>query len=487
MNIAIIGAGIAGLAAAVRLQAKGHQVQVFEANNFAGGKLGQLQQDGYRFDTGPSLFTMPHLVEELFSLANKNMADYFTYSRLDTVCNYFWDDGTRLTAWADSQKYAAEAEAKLGCPAPTLLHALRDSQRKYEATADTFLHKSLHKPSTYLSKDILKVLAATPSLNIFSSMHSVNAKRFGKNSKMTQLFDRYATYNGSSPYLASGILTMIPHLEQNIGAFIPHGGMFAISQSIYKLALELGVQFHFNTPVLEITTQANKATGIKTASQALAFDRVVCNMDIYFAYQKLLPNAKAPTRILAQPKSSSALIFYWGIRHSFPQLNVHNIFFANDYHNEFKTIFQDKSVADDVTIYINITSKQCPDDAPHNAENWFVMVNVPALQPHHDWDALIPRIRQQVIARLNHNLGTDIAPLIATEAILDPRTIQSRTQSHLGALYGSSSNTKMAAFLRHPNFSKQYKNLYFCGGSTHPGGGIPLCLLSAKITADLLQ
>ena len=206
-------------------------------------------------------------------------------------------------------------------------------------------------------------------------------------------------------------------------------------------------------------------------------------MDVYPTYRKLMPRAKVPEKTLAQERSSSAVIFYWGMKTTFPSLDLHNIFFSNDYKAEFDVLFQDKKVFDDPTVYVNITSKDVPTDAPDGCENWFVMVNTPANHGQ-DWDKIVMQLRTQIIEKLERQLNRSIRQYIEEEEVLTPALIQSKTQSHLGALYGASSNDKMAAFLRHPNFSRQFKNLYFCGGSVHPGGGIPLCLLSAKIVSD---
>jgi phytoene dehydrogenase-like protein len=212
---------------------------------------------------------------------------------------------------------------------------------------------------------------------------------------------------------------------------------------------------------------------------------VVSNMDIYPTYKHLLPDQPHPERTLAQERSTSAMIFYWGIRAEFPELDLHNIFFSKDYQAEFEAHSRGE-VCSDPTVYINITTKYDPQDAPPGCETWFVMVNVPANSTGQDWDALTQRIRRQVLDKLSHNLGRPIEPLIACEATLDPRTIQSKTASWQGALYGTASNNMFSAFLRHPNFSSKIKSLYFVGGSVHPGGGIPLCLLSAKITDSLI-
>jgi len=484
LKIGIIGTGVAGMASAVRMASRGHEVEVWEANDYPGGKLSEFQLGDYRFDAGPSLFTMPSYVEALFKIAGERCEDHLKYKRLDVVCNYFWEDGTQLSAYADPEKFAKELEDKLNIPPEVLDKILADSQRKYDIAGEIFLEKSLHKLSTWLQPKILKAMLLIPSLDLFRSMHAVN-KRFYKNPKLVQLLNRYATYNGSNPYKAPGLLTVIPHFEYNIGAFIPEGGMNKITQAIHDLGRRKGVQFHFGKHVEEIQIEDGHAKGVIVEGKMHAYDKVISNMDVYSTYKKLLPKAKHPERTLRQERSTSAVIFYWGIKKKFPELDVHNILFSEDYEHEFAAMAKG-DITDDPTVYINITKKYVPTDAPMDCENWFVMVNAP-YNRNQDWDQLIARTRKNIVAKINRVLKTNLEDLIVQESLLDPRTIESRTSSHLGALYGSSSNNKMAAFMRHANFSSRIKDLYFCGGSVHPGGGIPLCLLSAKIVDEIIN
>ncbi len=484
LKVGIIGAGIAGLGTAVRLANRGYEVTVFEANAYPGGKLSQFKVGAYRFDAGPSLFTMPQYVEELFQMSGIAIEDHFEYERLDIVCNYFWEDGTELSAYANKNDFAREVENVLNVPSSKVLNLLRDSARKYELTGRIFLEKSLHRLATWLDWSVIKAMLKVPSFDLFTSMNKVN-ERLIEHPKLVQLFNRYATYNGSNPYKAPGLLSIIPHFEYEFGAYIPKGGMHSITQSIFELAKELGVTFYFNTKAVEIEVGQGKAKGIKTQTSEYEFDKVICNMDVFHAYKQLLPNEQHPTRILSQPKSTSALIFYWGIKGTFPQLDLHNILFSEDYQKEFDYLDNGK-ILNDPTVYINITSKYCPEDAPSGCENWFTMINVP-YNAGQDWEAMIAQAKTNIIAKINRVLGVEIEALIECEQVLDPRTIESRTQSHLGSLYGTSSNNRMAAFMRHANFSQKIKNLYFCGGSVHPGGGIPLCLLSAKIVDELIE
>jgi phytoene desaturase len=480
----IIGAGIAGIATAIRLATKGYAVEVFEANSYPGGKLSEFEKDGFRFDAGPSLFTMPQYVDELFKLAGKNPSDYFKYQKLDVLCKYFYADSTKLTAYADANKFASEISKTIGEP-PSVIKRYTDNSRSiYNITNQVFLEQSLHRLKTFLSWSTLKSIFNVGGIDAMRTMHKAN-EGFFKDERMVQFYDRFATYNGSNPYSAPATLNVIPHIEQYFGAYFPEGGMYSITTSLVKLAESLGVKFNYNSRVDEIVLERQKVKGIRVKDQLIKADIVVSNMDVWFTYHQLLRRHPAlfPKKILSQERSSSALIFYWGINKQFPQLDLHNIFFSADYKAEFDHIWHQKNIYSDPTIYLNISSKYKTDDAPANCENWFVMINVPS-NSGQDWDRLIKNVRVNIISKLNKILGEDISPLIISESILDPRSIESRTSSYQGSIYGTSSNNKFAAFLRHANKSSKISNLYFCGGSVHPGGGIPLCLLSAKIVSD---
>ncbi|MBT6029865.1 MAG: phytoene desaturase [Crocinitomicaceae bacterium] len=479
----IIGSGIAGIACSIRLKGMGYNVSVFEANSYPGGKLSEINLGSYRFDAGPSLFTLPNLVEELISSTGKSPSDYFNYEKRDVICNYFWEDGTVFSADSNAKTFAQEAANLFDVDASQIEAYLEHSEKIYNLTSKVFLESSLHKSSTYLSLGTLKAIVNIFGMNISKTVDAVNRERL-IDPKLVQLFNRFITYNGSSPYKAPGIFTMIPHLEHNLGAYFPKGGMYSITQSLFRLAKDIGVQFHFENPVKEILINNKTAIGIRASEEVLA-DIVVSNMDVVPTYNQLMPSIKAPESTLTQERSSSAIIFYWGIKKEFPSLDLHNIFFSDDYKKEFKSIFQDNTISNDPTIYIHISSKAEKSDAPKGCENWFVMINVPSNRGQ-DWKKLITQSRANILNKLSRILKVEIEPLIQLEELLTPELIESKTSSYQGALYGASSNSKFSAFLRHPNFKKSISGLYFAGGSVHPGGGIPLCLLSAQIVADLI-
>jgi phytoene desaturase len=483
-KVIIIGSGIGGMATAVRLAVQGFEVVVYEKNSVPGGKLTAFEQDGFKFDAGPSLFTQPQNVEEIFALAGEPITKYFSYKPIPIACKYFYENGKVINAYTNQEQFASELQEQVNEKPSNVIRYLQQSQKIFDNIGTVFLNHSLHKSKTWLHKRALTALKAVRFNYLFQSLHKHNSSQFLA-AETVQLFNRFATYNGSNPYKAPAMLSLIPHLEQNQGTFYPLGGMISITNAVYQLALNKGVTFSFNAPVERIVQHNGKVSGVVVAGNIISADMVVSNGDVYFTYKNLLSNPQKAAKILKQERSSSALIFYWGIKKQFPQLQLHNIFFTENYQQEFDAIFNTKILYHDPTVYINITSKEEPSQAPEGKENWFVMVNVPA-NTGQDWQALKEKARENIIAKISRLLGEDITPLIETEHTLNPVMIEAQTGSYMGSLYGTSSNSKMAAFVRHANFTSKIKGLYFCGGSVHPGGGIPLCLKSAKIVSELI-
>ncbi len=482
-TVGIIGSGIAGIASSIHLARKGYSVQVFEQAATYGGKMGVSQLGDYRFDLGPSLFTMPQFV---WNLLDTNLKESFDVIRLPTLCHYFYDHKENpFIADSDMLQFAKHASAYFNESEQDILDFMKHSKQVYDITAPVFLENSLHKISTYTAPAGRKGIANLWRINMFQTMNGALEKQF-KNPDLIQLFNRYATYNGSNPYKAPATLNVIPHLEFFYGAYLPKKGMRAIADVLYEQALLLGVDFHFNTAIehAEVDPKQHISALHTQNGNRVPIDICVANVDVKLWYQKIL-KTEPPKRIKNAENSSSALIFYWGIKQKFPQLDVHNILFSKDYPEEFEAIFNRKTLQNDPTVYINITSKEIPEDAPSYGENWFVMINAA-----HDTGQYTPEYlaeaRKRIINKINRALKTDIEPLIEVETLLDPVHIASETGSDKGSLYGSSSNDRMSAFFRQSNFSSEHKNLYFCGGSVHPGGGIPLCMMGASILNKII-
>jgi phytoene desaturase len=478
MKAVIIGSGIGGMASAIRMATMGFETHVFEQNTFYGGKINSKLLKGYRFDRGPSVFTEPHLVDDLLALNGPSGID-FTYSKLPISCCYFFEDGFRLALPSGTSAVAKSLSNELGEDRKNVERLLKRLELNYKAVYAVFIQASLHRIRQWLNRNVINAIYRIPLYGLFSSMNSINTKAF-KNPKTTQIFNRFATYNGSDPYRSPGMFNIIAHLELNIGPFMPKGGMVSISDAIYKKAIDLGIQFHFESRVDEIIYSEGKVKGVVSAAQNQECDVVVSNMDVHFTYEKLLPKLERPQKILNQEKSTSAIVFYWGIRKSFDQLDVHNIFFSEDYKDEFNSIFLNKTLSDDPTVYIHVSSKMEKEDAPEGCENWFVMVNAP-IDTGQDWEAQRQNVRANILRKLDKLLNEDVASLIEVEEELDPVMMERMYSGKNGSIYGNASNTMLSSFYRHPNYAPGLKGLYFSGVTVHPGGGIPLALNSAAI------
>lgn len=483
-KIAIIGAGVAGLATAIRLSVKGYEVSLFERNAAAGGKMSEIRGNGYRFDTGPSLFTMPGWLEELFEDSGENLRDYLDYEKLELICRYFYEDGSTINAYSDPARFANELHYKVGENPENILNYLKKSEKVFNITNSVFLQNSIHLLRNYLRKDFLKAYLSLPAIKPFDKLNRLNRLSFS-DARTIQIFDRFATYNGSSPYKTPATLMVIPHLEHNLGAFFPKGGIYSIAKALEKLALKKGVKFFFNTGVEKIITENKQVKGIIVQGEKQAFDAVVTNSDLFYVYHDLLDRRSLPRMWFSHDRSTSALIFYWGMNTTSPNLELHNILFSSNYPEEFDYLFRRKEIYRDPTVYIFISSKLIPTDAPEGKENWFVMINVPE-NTGQDWEKMIQKAREDIYGKIRRMTGYYAENFIEYEQVMDPRDIESRTSSYRGSLYGNSSNSVWAAFRRHPNFMPGLKGLYLVGGSVHPGGGIPLCLSSAKIASNLI-
>lgn len=487
-KIAIIGSGFAGLSAAIYLS-NFFDVHVYEKNSHAGGKANFINENGFRFDKGPSILTMPFVIKDLFDSANENIDEYLSIKKLDVYCKYFWEDGTVINAYSDLDKFEEEIKNVSTIDSKNLKKFLKYTNNIYDLTADLFLYKSFSELSTFINLNAFKTLLQFWKIDPFKTMHDRISKYF-KNEKIIQLFDRYATYNGSSPFKAPATLNIIPHVEYNIGGYIPERGIYSLVEAIYNVALKRNVKFYFNTEIKEILIERKKVVGLKLLNDEknYKYDLIISNADVNFTYQKLLKNIKTKDSLKYQKLelSSSALVFYWGVKGNFDELEIHNILFSKNYKNEFHDLFEGKKISDDPTIYIYISSKYKNDDAPSGYENWFVMINAP-INSGQDWETILKSTKMKIIKKIKDVLKIDLTNKIIFEKFLTSADIEKETSSYKGSLYGISSNNRKAAFLRQQNKSKEIDGLYFCGGSAHPGGGIPLAILSGKITADLIK
>lgn len=487
-SVIIIGAGLGGLAAAIRLAARGVRVTVLEKNALPGGKVNLHRAAGYSFDTGASLLTMRHVLADLFKSAGRSLDDYLHLISLEPICRYRWPDGVTLDASSDLSQTEREIE-RIASPDEVegFRRFLLDARRKFEVAERTFLAHSLNDLPQLLRPRYARDLA------VISSWRTLDAhiRRYFHSPYLRQLFNRYATYNGSSPYRVPATFALIPYVEFGLGAWYVRGGMYELPSALVRLAHELGVEIRTETEVEKILVERGRARGVQLAGgEIMRCDAVLVNADAVDAYRRLIE--KESRRVYTDRKlrklepSCSGFVMLLGVARRYPQLAHHNIFFSHDYPAEFRAIFDERRAAPDPTIYVCASSRTDASQAPSGHENLFVLVNAPATDGPVDWAAAAPGYRDLIIRRLEENGLDGLRQAIDYEQLITPADFEERYRANRGSIYGISSNKRRSAYFRPPNKARDIEGLYFAGGATHPGGGIPLVLLSGKMAAELL-
>ncbi len=483
-NAVIIGAGLGGLSAAVRLAKKGFAVTVLEKNETVGGKVNIVEAaGGYNFDTGASLLTMRGVLEELFVFAGKRAEDYLEIVPLEPICRYFWSDGARFDASTNLEKTESEIE-KLASPGEVenFRRFLADAKRKYEVAEKTFLAHSLNDLPRLLRPKYLRDLLA------LSSMRTLDAhvRNYFQSPKLRQLFNRFATYNGSSPFQTPATFALIPYVEFGLGAWYVKGGIYEIPKALAKLAGELDAEIRTSCEVEKIIVRDKKAIGVRLAGGGeLKSDFVIANSDAVETYRNLIEAKNA--RIERLEPSSSGFVLLLGVKKRFPALAHHNIFFSDDYRAEFDAIFNRLRPALNPTVYVCATTRTDPAQAPAGCENLFVLVNAPYTSARTNWEKEKRDYRSLIVKKLEDFGLENLENSIEFERIITPDDFEKKYRANRGSIYGVSSNGIFSAFLRPPNKARNIENLYLVGGSTHPGGGIPLVLISGKLATDLIR
>lgn len=477
----IIGGGLGGLAAGLRLAARGWRVTICERGASFGGKLNTWESQGFRFDTGPSLITMPWVFEDLFKVAGSQMRDHFELTTLQPLCDYIYPDGTRfqytsaLPAWLETVKQLDKRDVD------GFLRFMKLGAQLWEVSKHTFMAR---RPADWLGAD-LGAMKQMPLRYGWGNYDAAIRAHF-HSPHLRQLYNRYPTYVGSSPYASPATFIVIPYIEYAFGGWYAQGGLYRIVESLLALARSLGVELLLNAQVERIEHAGRRVSGVQLADGTrLAADTVVMNGDASYTAE-MLGLARRPGLPPAE-RSMSGLVFLFGVKRTLPELPHHSIYFSDDYQHEFAQLFEQRCHPDDPTVYVNAPSRSDRSVVPGAGEALFVMSNAPA-NDGDVWDeTTIAAARQRVLTRLRKSGFPDIADDIVVSDVWTPNRIGQRYQMPGGAIYGTHSHGWRKAFLRPPNKDKNFAGLYYVGGSTHPGGGTPTVLLSAQITSELIQ
>jgi phytoene desaturase len=468
-GVTVIGGGVGGMVCALLLARQGHEVRLYEQQPRLGGKLAEHRRDGFTFSLGPSLLTMPELFREL-GLARELVEP-------ELLCRYRFADGTVLDARRDPRRMAAEVE-RLAPGEGRAWHAFHGWARGCLEAANrtVFAGPLIRPPGEARLSDLLAVAPAR-------TLHGL-ARRYFRDARLRQYVGRYATYAGSSPYRAPAALGCVPALEHGQGVWYAPGGLARLADDLALLLKAAGVQVFLSEPVAAVEADGSRVTGVRLASgESVRADVVVANTDAAALYGRLLPDRRRLRRIARLGPSSSALLVLAGVEGRTPGLPHHSVLFSADYGREFADIFDRGSPPRDPTIYIGCSSVDDASQAPAGAENWTMLVNVPARDPGR-WPIGVRAYRDLVLERLAER-GHDLAGRLRFADVLTPADLRDRYGAWGGAIYGSAYRGRLASFLRPGNRGPRH-GLYLVGGSAHPGGGLPMVTLGARIVAGLV-
>lgn len=482
----VIGGGLGGLAVALRLAAQGWAVTVCEQGATFGGKMNLWSEQGFRFDTGPSLITMPWIFAELFAAAGSDIHDHLEVIPVHPISEYIYPDGTRFTYSASMPEWLAAVKNLDSRDVDGFLQFLKLGAQLYEVSKDTFLRR---RPLDWPRATDASVLKHMPWRYGWGNYHKTVAAHF-RSPYLRQLYDRYPTYVGSSPYRSPATLAVIPYIEFSFGGWYVKGGLYRIVESLIALAEQAGITLLTKSRVARIEQVDGKATAVRLDDDTkIEAEVVVMNGDASCVPQMLGEKISEERKngLAHDERSMSGFVMLLGVKRTMPELHHHAIYFSSNYKGEFEELFEDRRFPADPTIYVNTPSRSDRSVVPGEGETLFVMANAPANDTDEWNQEQIAEAKRRVFARLRASGFPDIENDVVVSDIWTPKKIGTRYLMPGGAIYGTHSHGWKQAFLRPPNKDKKVRGLYYVGGSTHPGGGTPTVLLSAQITSELIE
>ncbi|MCP1170603.1 phytoene desaturase family protein [Limimaricola litoreus] len=493
MTIGIIGGGLGGLASACTLAARGHKVILFEKNDWLGGKAAVLEEEGFRFDMGPTILTMPRVLERIFGEAGRDLHQELDLRRLDPQWRCFYDDGSVLDLRDDPRKAAEEIGRLSPADRAGFERFMEVASRLSDVSDRFFFWKSV--------EDLRDTMDLKGSMNLSTlsdvmalRMHRTVAgqiKRDVKDHRVAQMLEHFIQYVGSSPLASPAVLCGIAQMQQGEGVWYPMGGTRAVPKALAQLAESLGVEVRTGTGVSKIEVDKGRARAIVTdTGERVACERIVSNMDSVRTYDELVggDEGRAFAKSRKREAACSGVVLYLGLDRAYEHLAHHNFVFSRDPEEEFAAIYDKGEPAPDPTAYVAAPARTEPGVAPEGGEALYVLVHTPYLRPHHDWKTMLPGYRDVIMEKLKRTAGMeDIEERIVVERSLTPQDIHERYRVLNGAIYGLASHGKVMGAFKPGNRSRQVEGLYLAGGSAHPGPGMPMALMSGWIAADTLD
>ncbi|TDL77704.1 phytoene desaturase [Palleronia sediminis] len=490
-KVGIIGGGLGGLAAAATLAARGHDVTVLEKNAWLGGKAALLEEDGFRFDMGPTILTMPRVLERVFAEAGRNMGDYLDLRRLDPQWRCFYDDGTVLDLRNDPKDAAAEIGRLSPPDREGFERFMKVADRLSDVSDRFFFWRSVEdlRDTMNLKENMnLSTLSDVMALRMHRTVAG-QIKKDIRDPRVQQMLEHFIQYIGSSPLASPAVLCGIAQMQQGEGVWYPMGGTRAVPNALVRLGEELGVTYRTGIDIDAIEVENGRATAVRAGAERMVFDRIVSNMDSVRTYRELIGGEAWRTFSHAKRgPACSGVVLYLGLDRAYDHLAHHNFVFSRDPKEEFGAIYDEGRPAPDPTAYIAAPARTEPDVAPEGGEALYVLVHTPHLRPGHDWSKMLPEYRRTILDKLGRAAGMgDLEERIKVERVLTPQDIHDRYKVLDGAIYGLVSHGRVNGAFKPGNRSRQVAGLYLAGGSAHPGPGMPMALMSGWIAADSLH
>ncbi len=480
----VIGAGLGGIVTAARLAQAGFSVTVVEKQGAPGGRCSQLIRDGHRFDIGATLFLMPEIFAETYHALGKNMEDHLELHRIDPTYRIRFEDDTQLFLTSNLNAMETQLEAIEPGSFGGLLRYLVEGYESYHLCLQRFVGCNFYHFTEYFSLQNLPLLFKLKAL----VKHYDNIGHYFRDPHLKAAFSFQNMYLGLSPFDAPATYSLVQYTELAEGVWYPIGGIYRVIESLTRVAEEDGVNFMYNAPVKQIEIAGNRATGVLLQDGShMRADVVIANADLPYVYSNLLPDSREAHRLEQLKYTCSAIMFYWGVDKVYPQLGTHNVFLADDYRTSFDRIFNDHLLPDEPSFYVHAPVRTDPSAAPFGHDTLMVLVPAGHLDTGtpQDWDSLQARARSAVIHRLAASTGiVDLEQRLKFEVSYTPRDWLNVFNLAKGAAFGLSHNFMQVGYLRPHNRHQKYRNLYFVGSSTHPGTGLPMVLLSARLTTE---
>jgi phytoene desaturase len=480
----VIGAGLGGIAAAARLARAGFNVKVLEKQEAPGGRCSQLIRDGHRFDTGATLFLMPEVFAETYTALGERMEDHLDLHRIDPTYRIRFEDDTQLSLTSNLNAMQEQLEAIEPGSFGGMLRYLVEGHESYHLCLQRFVGRNFYNLPQYFSLQNLPLLFKLKAL----VKHYDNIGHYFQDPHLKVAFTFQNMYLGLSPFDAPATYSLVQYTELADGVWFPVGGIYRVIENLASIAEAQGVRFVYNTPVKQIEVDGNHATVVVLQDGShMSADVIVANADLPYVYSHLLPDKAEADHLERLKYTCSAIMFYWGVDTVYPQLGTHNVFLADDYRTSFDRIFNDHLLPDEPSFYVHAPARTDPSSAPAGQDTLMVLVPAGHLDAGiaQDWDALQARARSAVIRRLAASVGiVDLEQHLKFEMSYTPRDWLSMYNLAKGAAFGLSHNFMQVGYLRPHNRHQRYGNLYFVGSSTHPGTGLPMVLLSARLTTE---